>query len=405
MNELVRQLALAALGCTPATAWWIPGRIEILGKHTDYGGGEVLTCATDCGLVVVGAPDATPLIRVRSGAAEVVLDLQGSTTSAAPGTAAWAIYVATVVRRLARNFPGRLRGARLAIASDLPPAAGLSSSSALLTGLLLALADLAGLVHDADWPTDLAAWAASVENGSDFPGLPGAIGVGTRGGAMDHTAIVGSCSGAITHWTLAPTRRLGDLPLPDDTSLLIAVSGVIAEKTGAAMMAYNGVADAAHDCLAAWNRSRGRSDATLAAAVLAGATPTALSDLRLARRLEHFRLESTQLVPAAAAALATGDIQAFTAAAAASQDAAERLLGNQVPETSALARLAPMHGALAASAFGAGFGGAVWALCRDGEAAEISRNWLAAYQERFHRSTPQIIRVTPGPGLHRLPAT
>src|SRR5205814_400247 len=77
------------------------------------------------------------------------------------------------------------------------------------------------------------------------------------------------------------------------------------------------------------------------------------------RRLDHFLLENETLVPAAAKALAKGDVAGFGRAADESQRAADELLGNQVPETIALARDARRLGASAASAFGAGFGDAV----------------------------------------------
>jgi galactokinase len=134
----------------------------------------------------------------------------------------------------------------------------------------------------------------------------------------------------------------------------------------------------------------------------AGATPECFADLDLRRRVEHFRAESMHLVPAAAMALTVGDMPGFAAAVAHSQTLAENLLGNQVPETSALVALAMEHGGLASSAFGAGFGGAVWALIPECDQAAFATGWLAAYHQRFPLRRATVHRIRPGAGLHSL---
>ena len=67
----------------------------------------------------------------------------------------------------------------------------------------------------------------------------------------------------------------------------------------------------------------------------------------------------------------------MTRLAEASQEDAERLLGNQVPETVALAALARSCGAFAATSFGAGFGGSVWALVDRADVDAVVRDWEA----------------------------
>ena len=66
-----------------------------------------------------------------------------------------------------------------------------------------------------------------------------------------------------------------------------------------------------------------------------------------------------------------------------SQELAERVLGNQVPETVFLARSAREEGAIAATAFGAGFGGAVWAMVPRHDAATFAGLWRAGYERAF----------------------
>jgi galactokinase len=109
----------------------------------------------------------------------------------------------------------------------------------------------------------------------------------------------------------------------------------------------------------------------------------------LDRRLEHFVAEDAR-VPLALDAVANGDTQALASLAQDSQADAGRLLGNQIPETSSLVALALECGAFAASSFGAGFGGSVWALAPAADGENLLRVWRRRYMER----NPAIENVT-----------
>src|SRR5919204_2824739 len=112
-------------------AYFIPGRIEVLGKHTDYAGGRSLLCCVERGFcfLAVERDDRTARFVDIGSASSAKLPLDGK--SPVP-TGDWRTYPATVARRIARNFPAVRRGADILFTSDLPPAAGLSSSSALI---------------------------------------------------------------------------------------------------------------------------------------------------------------------------------------------------------------------------------------------------------------------------------
>jgi galactokinase len=99
-------------------------------------------------------------------------------------------------------------------------------------------------------------------------------------------------------------------------------------------------------------------------------------------RVEQFQFES-EIVRAAGDALARGDLDRLGMLVDQSQANAELRLGNQVPETIALARGARELGAVAASAFGAGFGGAVYALVRASDAEDFRDRWAARYTSAF----------------------
>ncbi len=418
--------ASAALARRPTLRLWVPGRIEFLGKHTDYAGGRSLVCTVERGFVVVAAPRDDRLVRITDAVTTDHVEIEMSPTLAT-AEGSWANYVITVVRRIARNFPGPLRGADIAFASDLPPAAGLSSSSALVVATFLAISDLNALgAHDeyrraianAD---DLAGYLGAVESGARFHTLEGDRGVGTFSGSQDQTAILCSRAGALVQYGFAPVRFERSVPLPHDHVFVIGASGVLAEKTGAALELYNRQARRVHTLIDRWRVATGRDDATLAE-VLAS-SPDALERLRaivrdtavgagsdgfdvtdLVMRLDQFAAEALEIIPAASDALERGDLPTLGQLVDRSQRGAELLLGNQVPETFHLARSARSLGAVAASAFGAGFGGSVWALVRRDDVERFTSCWEESYLKQFpqHADRAAFFATSAGPPAMRL---
>ena len=394
------------------TQYVVPGRIEVFGKHTDYCGGRSLVCATEQGLVVAARDLDPPVLRVHAldlgGTVDLPLDADADDGRDPP----WSRYPRAVARRIALNFgPGSggsaLRGVELAVAGDLPQAAGLSSSSALVVACFVALSERNGLADHPLYrrhlatPEALSHYLGCVENGSAFGALAGEAGVGTSGGSQDHAAILGARPGHLSQFAFCPVRRLSDVALPADLVFVVAVSGVVAEKAGAARAAYNATGDRARAVLARWNEVGGAACATLAEAV--DATPTSLweaTDPALRPRLDQFLRESGTHVPGAADALRAGDLRALGDLAARSQALAETGLENQVPETIHLAASATRLGAAAASAFGAGFGGSVWALARTDDADALARRWADDYAGAFPNRAGAFFTTRPAPPAH-----
>lgn len=405
-----------------SVTWRVPGRIEVVGKHTDYAGGRVLVCAVEQGVTVTATPEGDGIAASSAGYPGSFRLAAGVDPHLPAGH--WGRYLQTVVDRLTANF-GPLAPCRIEVGSDLPPASGMSSSSALLCGMALALADLNGFTETELWRShcpdrlQLAGYLATVENGRSWGRLAGSLGVGTRGGSEDHTAMLCGRAGQLTPAEFDPLRLLDPTPLPDGLTFVVAVSGVLAEKTGAARDDYNRASAATASALDRWNLTSGRRDGSLAAAAqaLVGDRPVpveltdpALAPLRaavagepaLAARVDHFLAESLGIVPAACRALASGDLGAFGDAAARSQELAESLLGNQVPETIALAASSGRLGAYAASAFGAGFGGSVWALVDAPGADAFADEWLRRYATDFPGRSASWLVTRPGPAAGRL---
>ena len=118
--------------------YFVPGRIEVLGKHTDYAGGRSLLCTVEQGFCVVASPRPDPWVRVADAVRRQETQFLASADLDVVSND-WSVYPKTVARRIAKNFPGRLRGLDMVFASDLPSSAGLSSSSAFVVATFLAL--------------------------------------------------------------------------------------------------------------------------------------------------------------------------------------------------------------------------------------------------------------------------
>ena len=395
--------ALRASGVTTVDLHYcfVPGRIEFLGKHTDYAGGRSLICALERGFCVAASARDDDRMRITDGGRLDHVEFRLSPESI-PRAGHWSNYPMTVASRVAQNFPGALRGADIAFISDLPPAAGLSSSSALVIAIFCMLARVNALdqrdayknnIHSLE---ELAGYLGTIENGQTFGSLAGSRGVGTFGGSQDHTAILCCHAGELSQYSFCPVRHERSVTLPGNYVFVIGVSGLSADKTGDALDKYNRVSLLAAEVLAVWRSATGRADATLMAAATSSADApermrqalrasrsSVFSPQELLNRFEQFVIECTEIIPSAAQAMAAGDVDKIGVLIDRSQDGAERLLGNQVPETIALARLARELGAVAASAFGAGFGGSVWAMVKTDRAKDFVSEWAGRYRSRF----------------------
>lgn len=394
---------------------FIPGRIELFGKHVDYGGGPSLTCAVGVGITAEIEPIDRPVLEVDDALTgrKARIPLR---RDARPGGAHGGAYVAAVARRLARDFAPLKAGVRVHTTSTLPRSAGLSSSSAFVTLLTIAVAEANALPERSLWKRHLssrlafAEYCGAIEMGGAFGPFAGERGVGTRGGAQDHTAILCNEAESVGAFRYLPAELVGRAPFPAHWSILVGVSGVRATKTGGARDDYNRASDLVRSLLTRWNASEGRADPSLACALRSA--PDAVE--RMARvasgtdeapwhlaRLEQFRAETERIVPGALAAIGAADATALGRLAVESQQRAEVALRNQIPETTFLARAAMAAGAHGATAFGAGFGGAVWAIADTAALDAVEARWSASYAAAFPQRAAAAawIRVRPVAGV------
>lgn len=411
---------VSAIAAGEPVAWWVPGRLEVFGTHTDYAGGKTLVCAVPRGFGVIARPRTDGILHVIDARRDqdVLLnasDVERFLQSASPG---WRRYVAVVLRRLARNFPGASLGADLTFASDLPRASGMSSSSALMIAVATVLVRAADLEARAEWRENIssrrdeAGYYACIENGLSFGTLSGDGGVGTHGGSEDHAAILTAAAGEMSAFAFVPMRALDTVALSPEWKFVVTASGVPAQKAGTAREAYNRLSEGTQVLLALWNRENSPAASSIGSALMSGpvalqsaASSDAVDRLRalirvsdipewppaaLERRLDHFIREDRRIAEAVDA-FRRADTARIGHLSAESQADAHALLGNQIPETIALAARARALGAFGARSFGAGFGGSAWALVERSRAEEFARQWSS-----------EAFLAAPGPPLVEL---
>ena len=386
---------------------FIPGRIEVLGKHTDYCGGRSIVCAIDRGFYVEIEEESEPVVVLENRDVSERISIALNDPISLSGH--WGNYAVEVVRRLGSNFPERLKdGVKIRFNSDLPKAAGLSSSSALMIMVFAALDAVNDFgssgryqdnIHD---NLDLAEYLGCIENGQSFRELAGSAGVGTFGGSQDHAAILLGKSDQLSAFSFSPLRHDADFPFPNTHSFVIASSGVMAEKTGAARDSCNRVSKMVSEITGSIGKGL-----TLARMFEEFGVDDVLAKIRRMRskfmtrelldRVEQFRIENFEIIPAVCEMLSNENISAIGDPINLSQLNAERFLGNQIAETAFLQRSAREIGAVAASAFGAGFGGSVYAIVKTSDAEPFSKEWQRTYLQSFpqHKRSSEFFTTRP----------
>ncbi|MEV4462921.1 galactokinase [Micromonospora echinofusca] len=371
----------SAYGVPPAGRWAAPGRANLIGEHTDYNDGFVLPFALPLRTVVAAAPQPGGTWTVRSELTGETITF-GAGEVAGPGrVTGWGAYVAGVVWAL-REAGHAVPGARLAIASDVPLGAGLSSSAALEAAVLAALVDLGGLDLPADRRPRLAQRA---EN--DYVGAPTGI--------MDQSAVIRCRAG---HALFLDCRDESVEQVPFDLA-----------AAGLAVLVVDSRAPHRHADgeYAARRGSCERAAGLLGVAALRDVPADGLADAlarldedETRRRVRHVVTENQRVLDTVAL-LRAGRIREIGPLLTASHASMRDDFEITVPEIDTAVEAALAAGALGARMTGGGFGGCVLALVDAERAGGVAAAVTAAYAERGF-AAPGHVTVLPGPGATRL---
>lgn len=376
MREKLLALFHASYGRAPEIITRAPGRIEVIGNHTDYNGGTVLGASIDRGVWVALARRADGRRSFLSDHSEgaVMLPDTGELKKLA-GAQSWSNYPLGVLAAMpgfGLPVPG---GFDYAAVSDLPVGAGLSSSAAIELASALAFFEATGQHPSREILVNVGRHA---EN--NFVGVPcGILDQGVSGfGRKGHLVFI-DCRGP----------RFATVPLPADAHFWIF-------NTQTKHALVDGLYAARHrECMEAAKALGVSLLAEVSPPMLARAgamlPPVAL------KRAKHI-VEEIARVDAAVLALRAGDLPELGRLLTASHRSSQHLFESSTPEldflVDALTNLPQVHGARLT---GGGFGGAVMALTGSSFADAHAAVVVAAYERKFG-SRPDVLHTLTGDG-------
>ncbi len=378
-EQLPRQF-ISHHGRSPTVIVRSPGRVNLIGEHTDYNGGFVLPAALNLATWVAAAPRGDG--RLRTAAARLGESDDVPLDDLRPRNGPpWTRYVRGVAALL-WEAGCTFAGADLLIDGDLPLSGGLSSSASLELGVAVALAELGG------YPWERRAMALLAQRAEhEFAGV--------QCGIMDQFAVaLGKAGRAL----LIDCRDLALEPVavPEDVRILVLDSAV--PRTLAAS-AYNRrraeCAEAVRQLQAVYPEVRTLRDVTLEMLAAAGLSGVVL------RRARHVVTENARVL-ACVAALSRGDLPAVGQILASSHTSLRDDYEVSGPELDALVEIASATpGVYGARLTGAGFGGSCVALAEAARAEEAAAAIVQRYRQGTGRSGQAYVCAAVE-GVHRV---
>ncbi len=377
ITDRIRAAFEATHGRPPLLVSQAPGRVNVIGGHTDYNQGLVLPFAIQLGVTVALAPRDDSRVYITSVDQGDELRLAHPTAPLAGDAPDWQKLMAGCLAVFAREaeIPG---GFDAVFGGDLPIGAGLSSSAALMIAWLTALRALSGATLQDGY---LPALCTEIEADS----------LGVACGLLDPTA---SLLGRAGHLLLLDcsadspdAERVTPIPADLDAEWLVIHTGIRRTLAGSAF------SERVESCAEGWRALRektGRQELTLSD--LEGETA------EWAPLLRHVFRENER-VRRAVAAVRARDAACLGALMCAAHDSLSRDYRVSCPELDHLARAAQAHpAAFGGRMMGGGFGGCTLHLLRSGQTERYTQDVLADYRARFPEVTPRAIPVTPGVG-------
>lgn len=352
---------------------YAPGRVELLGNHTDYNEGVVLSAAIDRGITLTGAKTGSSKVIV--GDAKAGLHYETDAEALAPSKEQdWSNYLVGVLDVFKKNgLP--VSGFQAEIASTLPQGAGLSSSAALEVSTAMLLQKLYGLNLDR---LQIAKMCRRAEN--EF--------VGVNCGLLDQ---VSSAFGKAGHAIFLDCRAetVETIPFPQGVELLITQCGVPHRLTGGE---YN---ERRLQCFDAAARLGAKALRDVTSGQLEAAV-TRLPELSY-KRAAHVVGENERVMQGINF-LRSGDVAGFGDLMFASHESSRVNFQNSTPELDLLVEIAHgLPGVLGSRLTGGGFGGATVTLLEKDKAAEVKEALVARYREKTgNTATAHLCEIADG---------
>lgn len=348
-----------------------PGRVNLMGDHIDYHGLSVLPMALQKHVALAYREREGAAVRLASTHPHFEsrsFDLSPRIEAYAEGD--WGNYTKAAGQSLAQRF-GALKGFDGVVHSDIPIAAGLSSSSALVVAGALAL------LHTNDIEMERLALAELLAEAERY--------VGTRGGGMDQAICLAARRHSVSRIDFHPLDLTAH-PIPPEWHFIVAFSLIPAEKSGSARDIYNARPRESAEALArVAARREWQGEVTYPELMAAHGADELLRygeevlDEPLARRFRHVVTEAGR-VHRAEQALAMYDLKGFGGLMTESHASLRDDFEVSHPALDELVRIAKRAGAAGARLTGAGLGGCVVALCAERRTPRV----LDALQRRFY---------------------
>ncbi len=364
-------------GEAPEGLWYAPGRVNLIGEHTDYNDGFVLPFALERKAVVAAGRRVDGRLRLLS--LELDEDVDLALSDLAPGQEGWSAYLAGVVWAL-REAGHDVGGATLVLTSDVPLGAGLSSSAAIECAVVAAYCDLYGLGIA---PIDRAKLARVAENA--YVGAPtGLLDQAASTLCQAEAGLFLDCRSLETELVPLPMAEQGYEMLVLDTKTPHShVDGEYGTRRATCEEAARLLGVPA------------LRDVTDLDAALAK-----LDDETMRRRVRHVVTEDDRVLRALEVGR-SGDLAGLAPLLTASHASMRDDYEITVPTVDLAVETALSAGALGARMTGGGFGGCIIALTHAGEADGIGRAIAQSFAEAGY-ATPEWFTAVPAKGAGRL---
>lgn len=408
-------------GTFPAFYITAPGRVNLIGEHTDYNGLPVLPVSIPHSIkayVDVRNDKLIKIVNINHDYPEAEFELSDNIQPSPQGH--WENYIKAAVQALCKRDGNNLRGMNVLFDGNIPKSAGLSSSSALVIASALSFIAVNGISID---NLELAEMMAEGEKY-----------VGTQGGGMDQAiSIFGKANNAVKI-AFFPLR-INNVPFPEGYSIVVAHSLILASKAKDAMYHFNTRAGECRLATALINKLHKPSkefrllseifNSSLFAefgsfsrfldktfkenpyslseiAEISGETgeylinryftgrnglpiPIPEEGFKLKKRLKHIFSEAER-VEKSCDALNSGNAAEFGSLMSLSHKSCANDYGISTPELDELVRVMKESGALGARLTGAGFGGCAIALVADNESEKIISRINECYYDGYIKS-------------------